>query len=349
MNFANNLQFLRKKHSMTQEDLADYLGVSRQSISKWEMGAAYPETDKLIAMCDKFGVTLDELVRTDLTVNYNIDNKDINNMGGVEPTEEPQAEDAIEEPIKKVYEDKWGYKRHIDGFSKAIALGVWFVLLGVSLCCLVDSLGLYLHYRAGGSAEEGYSFPAPIVLLLCVAVATFLFVFSGIKHAQFAEDNKNVKNVFTKEEKQRFNVKFTTSMAVLISAIILDVVALTVADMFYNAEMGISKTCYEDFCAGGFLFILSFIVGGIVYMGMQKAKYDMSFAELKSEHDRKKGEHGSKSPLVDAICGVIMLIATAAFLCVGFIWNVWHPTWVVFPVGGIICGIVSTIFDAAKK
>lgn len=67
MSFADNLQYLRKKNKITQEDLAESLNVSRQSVSKWETGEAYPETDKLIILCDKFGVTLDELLRGDLT------------------------------------------------------------------------------------------------------------------------------------------------------------------------------------------------------------------------------------------------------------------------------------------
>ncbi|MGN0812519.1 MAG: helix-turn-helix domain-containing protein [Candidatus Coproplasma sp.] len=67
MSFADNLQYLRKKDKITQEELAEELNVSRQSVSKWETGEAYPETDKLIILCDKFGVTLDELLRGDVT------------------------------------------------------------------------------------------------------------------------------------------------------------------------------------------------------------------------------------------------------------------------------------------
>lgn len=67
MSFADNLQYLRKKNKITQEELAEELNLSRQSVSKWETGEAYPETDKLIILCDKFGVTLDEMLRGDVT------------------------------------------------------------------------------------------------------------------------------------------------------------------------------------------------------------------------------------------------------------------------------------------
>ena len=65
MNFANNLQKLRKLSSMSQEALAEKLDVTRQSVSKWESGASYPEMDKLIAICKIFKVDMDTLVNGD--------------------------------------------------------------------------------------------------------------------------------------------------------------------------------------------------------------------------------------------------------------------------------------------
>ncbi|MBE6871761.1 MAG: helix-turn-helix transcriptional regulator [Ruminococcaceae bacterium] len=53
---------LRRKSGLSQEQLAERVGVSRQSISKWESGVSTPELDKLIALSECFGVTLDELV-----------------------------------------------------------------------------------------------------------------------------------------------------------------------------------------------------------------------------------------------------------------------------------------------
>lgn len=62
MRLAENIYRFRTKQNMSQLDLADALEVSRQSVSKWETGAAVPELDKLIKMSDLFGVTLDALV-----------------------------------------------------------------------------------------------------------------------------------------------------------------------------------------------------------------------------------------------------------------------------------------------
>jgi len=64
MGFGSNLQFLRKMHNgMTQEKLAERIGVSRQTISKWELESSFPEMEKAISLCDLFNCSLDELLR----------------------------------------------------------------------------------------------------------------------------------------------------------------------------------------------------------------------------------------------------------------------------------------------
>ena len=62
MNLGENIYMLRTKKNWSQTDLADVLGVSRQSISKWENNTAIPDLDRLVKMKEHFGVTLDELV-----------------------------------------------------------------------------------------------------------------------------------------------------------------------------------------------------------------------------------------------------------------------------------------------
>ena len=62
MEFHNKLYNLRKQKGLSQEDLANRLNVSRQTISKWEVGDSTPEMEKLIAISDLFGISLDELV-----------------------------------------------------------------------------------------------------------------------------------------------------------------------------------------------------------------------------------------------------------------------------------------------
>lgn len=63
MKFHEKLYSLRKSADMTQTDLAEKLDVSRQAVSRWEMGTAMPDVENLIAISDLFGVTLDDLLK----------------------------------------------------------------------------------------------------------------------------------------------------------------------------------------------------------------------------------------------------------------------------------------------
>ena len=64
-NLPNNLYELRRSAGLSQEEFAEKLFVSRQAVSKWERGEAYPDTDNLITISEMFGVTIDELLNSD--------------------------------------------------------------------------------------------------------------------------------------------------------------------------------------------------------------------------------------------------------------------------------------------
>jgi lactoylglutathione lyase len=62
MNIGNRIQFHRARHGLSQTALADKLGVTRQSVSKWELNQALPDLDKVVQLCQLFNVTTDELI-----------------------------------------------------------------------------------------------------------------------------------------------------------------------------------------------------------------------------------------------------------------------------------------------
>ena len=62
MKFGDKLIKLRKERGFSQEDLASMLNVSRQSVSKWESNNTYPETDKIVQICNIFNCSMDSLI-----------------------------------------------------------------------------------------------------------------------------------------------------------------------------------------------------------------------------------------------------------------------------------------------
>ena len=110
MSLAENLQYLRAREGVTQEQLAERLDVSRQSVSKWDSSASYPEMDTLLKLCDMFQVDMDTLLR-----------------GSVE---------------NSLSEDTAGYDRFMTLYARKIAGGVSAIVGSVALWSFLSALGL---------------------------------------------------------------------------------------------------------------------------------------------------------------------------------------------------------------
>lgn len=110
MAFSDNLQVLRARRGLTQEQLAEALNVSRQSVSKWESGAAFPEMDTLLRLCELYEVNLDLLLRGDVQASLRADTD--------------------------------GYDAFFRAHGLRVSLAVGGILLGVALMLLTMAAGL---------------------------------------------------------------------------------------------------------------------------------------------------------------------------------------------------------------
>ena len=72
MKLEEKLQFLRKQNGLSQEQLADRLGIARQTVSKWETGQAVPELNGLILLSKLYGVTIDRIVKEEDVCNLSL-------------------------------------------------------------------------------------------------------------------------------------------------------------------------------------------------------------------------------------------------------------------------------------
>lgn len=118
MEFNNKLYNLRKQKGFSQEELANRLNVSRQTVSKWELGDSTPDMEKLIAISDLFEVSLDELVK----------DKVPSNIG-----EAPAKSEILDELKQKVFTDENKRKAKRGLKIAAIILGIIFLLDFISM------------------------------------------------------------------------------------------------------------------------------------------------------------------------------------------------------------------------
>ena len=122
MEFNNKLYELRKSKGFSQEELASRLNVSRQTVSKWEVGDSTPDMEKLIAISVLFGISLDELIL---------------NKVPVQSAETPAKSDGVNEIMQKVLTDD-NKKKVKKGFRLAA------IIFGILLAADVISMVIYV-------------------------------------------------------------------------------------------------------------------------------------------------------------------------------------------------------------
>lgn len=288
MKFGDNLRNLRKSKKLSQEDLAEKMNVSRKSVSKWETGTGFPETEKLINICDLFDCSMDELVKGKISI------------------------DSSSE--KEVYDT------FMNTFSKSISFAIMLILIGTTI--FLTLLGF----------NEDNSILGVVVLLIFVVFAVPIFIVKGIEMENFKSKYPKLSNFYSEEEIDNCNNKFSKMIALEISIILIGVVVLMtiIALKIFNEN--------STFPVSILMCFVAVAVPLLVNTGIQKDKYDI-------EKYNRENSICSKEKLDKAgiYCGEIMMITTIIYLLISFIFNVWEISWIVYPIGGILCGIVSLL------
>lgn len=140
--------------------------------------------------------------------------------------------------------------------------------------------------------------------------------------------------MYTEEEVAKFNSKFAKAIALGVCLNILGAIQLI---FLYGMEIFNDESTIPVVI---FLALTTIAVPIYIYNGIQKSKYDIELYNKMVSKEFKKADDK-----VGRICGVIMLCATIIFFCLGAFKSLWHIAWIVYPIGGLMCGIVSIIFE----
>lgn len=292
--FGENLQYYRKRNNITQEQLAEQLNVSRQTISKWEAGTSYAEMDKLLQLCDLFCCSLDTLLR----------------------------KEASESEV----ENNLVHREHMKNFRKWITCGVALLIFAHAFYELVTGFA---------AVNENV---LNTLFMMIVIVATLLLIVQGMKDSDYRRKHPVIQDFYTQEEKDAFDSHFPARIATGIGLLLIGILIGMNGD-----TLPLPGSMTDDFYYGIFLLIVTAGVSILIYTGMQKQEYDIE-AYNKDNSQKNSG----KCDPIAAWCGCIMLVATIIFLTAGLVFRLWEICWIVYPIGALLCGIVTLILNCRK-
>jgi len=328
MSFRDNLQHLRATRNMTQEQLAMLLGVSRQSVSKWEAEKANPEMDKLIKICEIFDCTLDDLVQGDLTAR------------------EPQPELSVSPAAEPT--DVCGYDEVMLRSGRRIALGVAIIIAGVGLAGFLGAghVGLGSYSLTGDAA-------AAVAMFGGVTAGLAFIIPAAFERSAFQKAHPFVEDFYTPEQKAEVHKQLGTRIVVGVALIMA---ALVCGAVFKDNEQVAAITFFLTLAVG----VWSIVDGGLLAGRMNVEEYndealaELTDAEIEALDDPALARRARAKKREGGLYGAIMLTATA----IALVWLFLGPSlgferndlmsyfWLPWPIGGITCGIVACVRNA---
>lgn len=323
MILADKIILLRKKSGWSQEELAEKLNVSRQSVSKWEGANSIPDISKIIDMSKIFGVSTDYLLKDDSVEAVYEDNYSGESIRVVSL---PEAQNFMEE--MKLY-------------GRKIASGVMLCILGVISLILLAGAG---EAEIISLSEDAAGGVGAAILLLLVASAVAVFIMSGIRMQKYEFMKRgNYKldygiEELVREKKRAHEGIYTASIVVGVMLCIVSVIPLILA--------GVSNA--SDMICIGFLALMMVMAGIAVYLLITSAMTRSSFDQLIGEGDyRPQARERIKKE--DKIGEVYWPIIVAIYLGWSFLTNDWHISWVIWPVAGLLFAAITAALSMKKR
>ncbi len=319
MVLAEKITVLRKKNGLSQEDLADKLGVSRQSVSKWESEQSTPELDKIIVMSKIFGVSTDVLLKDELAID---DNADVfiqlpQQTHSVKTLSEEKADEYINERLV--------------ASSKLALATILCVLSPVVLIALAYFCDIY-NFSEALCVAIGL-----VALFVMVIIAVSIFLKEGGKTKKFDFLNED----FSLSEKLKDNIEnklneyleeYNRKTIIATILCIASVIPVIVCSLWSEFEI--------------LSILLLFVVASIgVYIFVRINTVKNAYDRLLKVDDYAP-ENKRKNQIIGAIATTYWMVTTAIYLIWSFTQNAWHISWIVYAIAGVLYGAVFSIINA---
>lgn len=319
MILADKIIMLRKRAGWSQEELAEKMNVSRQSVSKWEGAQSIPDLEKIVSLSRLFGVTTDYLLKDEI--------------------EEEEATDGDAEndrpKIRRVsLRDANDYMALRKEASGKIALATFL--------CIISPIFLFLLAASSelgilGVSENIAVSIGLIILLLFVAAAVVIFISCGSKSSSYEflekepfETEYGVDSVI-KEKQKNYRDTYTRSNLRGACVCILSPVPLFAGVFSGNEFITVLMLCLTMIIAG--IGVNFFITVGIRWASMQKLLCEGDFTDQNKRANK----------LNEKISSVYWLVMTGIYLAWSFITYDWGHTWVIWPVAGVVYAAIINV------
>ena len=324
MILADKIMEERKKNGWSQEELADKLGVSRQSVSKWESAQSVPDLNRILEMSRLFNVSTDYLLKDE------------------EDRPSGQAsEDSGKEMRKVSMEEANAFLTENASFAKKISIGCMICTL-----CPIPLFAAMALQRIGviPLEEDPAGVIGIILLLIMVAISLIYFIPAAMSHDKWEYLEKESFDAeygvegMVKAKSEKFQSRFIRAITGGTVSILIGVcVFLSGAAIDEKNEpllMGLTSVMFLFIAAGVFL---------IVRAGITKDGY----SKLLQEGDYSKEE--KSNTVLNAVTPAYWMVITAIYLTISFLTNRWDITWLVWAVAGVLYGGLSVVLRAVHK
>jgi transcriptional regulator with XRE-family HTH domain/uncharacterized membrane protein YccF (DUF307 family) len=326
MKLADKIMCLRKQKGWSQEELANRMNVSRQSVSKWESDSSIPEMDKIVMISSIFKVTTDYLLKDDMKEDQTI--YDDETLIVTKKTVWKQEEVQL-------------YIEHLDNYSRAIGLGVVICILAV----------INLIYFGGKSEQELFGLDVNmsitvglVGMFVLIAVAVAIFITTGnnnLKYSIVAKNEVYIENRLkesVREIKKSYKGKFNAGITIGVMLCILGVVPLIVG--------GIMEATENDLISLVMLFLL--VISFACYLLIKVSiKYE-GYTQLVNTVEVNK-QTQEINDITEQISAIYWALIVGIYLGWSFFTSDWDLTWIVWPVAGVLYSIIPNVINMVMK